>query len=220
MQNRPGPSVLKYQKGIRSGSSTNVIIGQCRSNSDVLDVGCASGYLGVELNKIGCRTWGVDIDRFALTSIPDGIYSEITEMDLNLLGEQGPFFPRLFDVIILADVLEHLVDPGRILSILVKSLKADGELIVSLPNVANVSVRASLLVGHFDYVDRGILDKTHLHLYTYASAARLVQSCGLEIKKSRAGSDRFGTILNKWPKISQRVATLLAYNIIYVCKVA
>ena len=187
LQSNRNSNPLKYQKGTKRGSSTNIVVGACPVNSDVLDVGCASGYLGDELKRKGCQIWGVDNDRIALASIPNGIYEEVRELDLNSVVEDVPLFPCLFDVIILADVLEHLVNPSATLKVLIKSIKPNGQFIISLPNVAHISIRASLLRGHFDYVDRGILDRTHLHLYTYDSAALLLQKCGLNVERTLAG---------------------------------
>jgi len=53
---------------------------------------------------------------------------------------------------------------------------------VSLPNIANVSVRAALLLGHFRYTERGILDRTHLSFYTLASAKHLLEGAGFRIR--------------------------------------
>jgi len=218
MDNELNSKVLKYSKGTKPGGTTSVILGACPKGTDVLDVGCASGYLGEELHSLGCRVWGVDSDKFALDNVAQGTYEETLELDLNLPTDEGPFFPRLFDVVIAADVLEHLLDPERVLRTLSKSLKPNGLLILSLPNVANFSIRIPLLFGRFDYTEVGILDRTHLHLFTYSSAAQLVKDSGLEIESALAGSDRFGLLLNKTAIVRSRLAPLLAFNIIYVCR--
>jgi hypothetical protein len=66
-----------------------------------------------------------------------------------------------------------------------KALKPNGRLIVSLPNVANISVRLALLFGQFNYMERGILDRTHLHFYTRKTARALLESAGWEIVESK-----------------------------------
>ena len=211
--------VLKYSKGTKPGGTNSVILKACPKGTDVLDVGCASGYLGEELHNLGCKVWGVDSDKFALGNIPKGTYEETLELDLNLQTDVGPFFPRLFDVVIAADVLEHLLDPQRVLRTLSKSLKPNGLIIISLPNVANFSIRIPLIFGRFDYTELGILDRTHLHLFTYKSAAQLVRDSGLEIESTFAGSDRFGQLLNKSAIIRTGLSPLLAFSIIYTCRV-
>jgi len=76
--------------------------------------------------------------------------------------------------------LEHLKNPLEVLRQLTASLKQDGAVIVSLPNVANLYIRLSLLLGRFDYQDRGILDRTHLHFFTRKSFLQFLQCAGLE----------------------------------------
>lgn len=69
---------------------------------------------------------------------------------------------KIFDYIILGDVLEHLTDPWKIVNELKQYLKKDGCLISSIPNIMHVSVLRNLVLGNFTYEDSGILDKTHL----------------------------------------------------------
>jgi len=218
LERESNSKALKYSKGTKPGGTTSAILGACPKGTDVLDVGCASGYLGEELHNFGCRVWGVDSDKLALGNIPRGAYEETLDLDLNLPTDSGPFYPRLFDVVIAADVLEHVLDPERVLRTLSKSLKLNGLIILSLPNVANVSIRIPLLFGRFDYTELGILDRTHLHLFTYKSAAQLVRDSGLEIELTLAGSDRFGRLLNKSPIVCKKLGPLFAFNIIYVCR--
>jgi hypothetical protein len=54
-------------------------------------------------------------------------------------------------------------------------------LLVSLPNVANITIRLGLLVGRFDYAERGILDKGHLRFFTQRTARRLLEENGYEV---------------------------------------
>jgi len=89
-----------------------------------------------------------------------------------------------FDSVLLLDVLEHLRDPEGLLALCRTVLMPSGSVIVSVPNVANLIVRLSLLVGRFDYADRGILDRTHLRFFTRKSARRLLQQAGFEITDS------------------------------------
>ncbi len=86
-----------------------------------------------------------------------------------------------YDIVIAADILEHLLYPEEILSKLKACVKKGGLLLVSLPNVANVYVRLNLLLGRFPYHSKGLLDRTHLHFYTRKSAERLVSRTGWEI---------------------------------------
>ena len=89
-------------------------------------------------------------------------------------------------VVVCGDVLEHLIQPVEQLQRLVELQPIGCLYIISVPNVANVWVRLNLLLGHFDYSDRGILDRTHLHFFTRKTFLFLLQSAGLEVKEIQA----------------------------------
>ena len=97
--------------------------------------------------------------------------------------EAGLRLSRKFDVIVLADVLEHLRQPLNVLIHLRDLLSSTGRFVISVPNVANIYVRLSLLFGRFEYADRGILDETHLRFFTLNSACALVQKAALRVKQ-------------------------------------
>jgi 2-polyprenyl-3-methyl-5-hydroxy-6-metoxy-1,4-benzoquinol methylase len=86
-----------------------------------------------------------------------------------------------FDVVVCADVLEHLASPEALLERIHAWLHPEGILLVSLPNIANVSIRAALVLGHFRYTERGILDRSHLSFYTRASARDLIEKSGFRV---------------------------------------
>lgn len=79
------------------------------------------------------------------------------------------------------DILEHLPDPRSLLLDCRKMLNPNGKLLASVPNVANLAVRLSLLLGRFEYAERGILDRTHLRFFTRRSARRLLEEAGYQI---------------------------------------
>lgn len=156
-------------------------------NKTVLDVGCASGYLGEILIKEGNVLYGIDGNKEAI-EIAEKKYKGVAHLDLNDTNPdrlENLFDGVIFDVIIFADVLEHLFDPETVLRNFGKFLKPDGRIIVSLPNVALWRVRINLLFGQFNYTDYGVLDRTHLHLYTFKTGKELVRNSGF-----RAISDR------------------------------
>lgn len=142
--------------------------GGCR----VLDVGCGPGYLLRELAARGFAATG--IDRSAPDALPQG--ADFVAADLN--GEL-PSLPDSFDYVLLADVLEHLQHPERVVAWTLRYLKPDGRLLISVPNVAHLYVRWKLLWGSFDYQERGILDRTHVRFFTRKSLAAFLDDCGL-----------------------------------------
>lgn len=139
----------------------------------VLDVGCGQGELAHTLRMRGHHVVGVDIrpPRFEL--------DEFLQADLFQGLNIDP--SRRFDVVILADVLEHMPDPLALLNQAASHLAPGGSLLVSLPNTVHWSVRMQVARGKFDYTNKGILDRGHLRLFTYESALRLFNDAGLRL---------------------------------------
>jgi 2-polyprenyl-3-methyl-5-hydroxy-6-metoxy-1,4-benzoquinol methylase len=144
--------------------------------SPILDVGAARGFLGHLLRDTSLVLDAVE---------PNGTWA----------AEARPFYRQVFDtaiesadlperayrVIVCADVLEHTVDPSAVLRKLRRSATDDALFVVSLPNVAHLAVRLMLLAGYFPKMDRGILDRTHLHFYTRRTAEELLRAEGLRM---------------------------------------
>jgi 2-polyprenyl-3-methyl-5-hydroxy-6-metoxy-1,4-benzoquinol methylase len=86
-----------------------------------------------------------------------------------------------FDIILFADVLENTPDPLSVLLFYRRFLKPGGKIVVSLPNIACWDRRLALLFGHFDYMDSGIMDRTHLRFFTFRTAQALLREAGLAI---------------------------------------
>ena len=155
----------------------------------VLDVGCATGSLAQALhNDKECQVVGVEYNpRSVAVCQKLNVFARVIQYDMNNFTiADFAEYKGFFDYIVCADVLEHLLQPERILAELKLLLKKDGKLVISLPNVAHASIKANLLFNDFTYTDMGILDKTHLHFYTYKSIAQLLVKCGLKVVKASA----------------------------------
>ncbi len=70
-----------------------------------------------------------------------------------------------FEVIVAADVLEHLYDPWATLRTVRDILDTDGYVVVSLPHIGHNAVIACILQEDFEYQDWGLLDKTHIRFF-------------------------------------------------------
>ena len=141
------------------------------------------GFFAERLTQANNRVVGVDIlpqikQRDSLLEY----YQADLDQGLNSVIEQ--IDNRKFDKVLLQDVLEHLRYPESVLKDCTRVLKPNGQVVVSVPNIANITVRLSLLFGKFEYTDRGILDKTHLRFFTQKTARRMLEECGYEIQHS------------------------------------
>ena len=147
----------------------------------VLDVGCGVGLNGAAIKRTGARVTGLEIVPRSIErarAVLDEVVSADITSDQAVAEALGG---RKFDLIVFADVLEHMVHPRATLERFLPYLEDDGQILVSLPNVAAWTVRLGLLAGRFDYQPSGILDDTHLRFFTRKSAARLCESAGLEV---------------------------------------
>lgn len=147
--------------------------------SSVLELGCASGFLSAELSALGCLIVGVEIDETA-AAIASQFCTRTLLLDLDDFKSDS-MSGQTFDIILAGDVLEHLKDPARLLTLLGDSLRPTGELVLSVPNVAHASVRLHLLSGSFEYGDFGLLDRTHLRFFTRSSLHELLRQSGFVI---------------------------------------
>jgi 2-polyprenyl-3-methyl-5-hydroxy-6-metoxy-1,4-benzoquinol methylase len=151
---------------------------------DVLDVGCGEGFLAAQIQQMGNHVTGIDV-------LPEAKRQQFFDQYVQADLDQGidPQTPALrgreFDKVLLLDVLEHLRQPDRLLLDCGTFLKSNGRLIVSLPNIANITVRLMLLCGRFHYTERGILDKTHLRFFTRKTACKLLESNGYRVVEKR-----------------------------------
>jgi 2-polyprenyl-3-methyl-5-hydroxy-6-metoxy-1,4-benzoquinol methylase len=152
-----------------------------RKDLDVLDVGCGFATTSQHIAKRGNRVIGIESSEQAVTVARTRV-QEIIHADLQQLDDvKRSIGDRRFDVIIFADVLEHLAWPIGILRGYLDLLKAGGSVMVSLPNVGLWSVRLNLLLGRFHYEETGVLDRTHLRFFTRRSAREMIEQAGLEI---------------------------------------
>ena len=185
-----------------------LILSLLSENELILDVGCNSGYLGAHSKKN--QFCGIELNKKEAKKAKKEYRKVLTGDVENLIGSSLSL-PK-FDIIVFADILEHLVHPRTTLVYFINNfLKNDGRVIISLPNIAHLSIRIKLLVGKFDYTKSGILDKTHLHLYTLKSAKKLINKSGLKVEKVVYSSNRFGWLIRRMPFLG----TILGFNLIF-----
>ena len=148
---------------------------------EVLDIGCGEGFFA---STIADNNYIVGIDYLEHPSNL-GAFKKYFQADLEngLSDLQKGLDGVKFDRVLLPDVLEHLRFPERLLKDCYQTLRTNGLIIVSVPNVANITVRLALLLGRWNYTERGILDKTHYRFYTHFTMQKLLEENGYEIVK-------------------------------------
>ncbi|HET9849717.1 MAG TPA: class I SAM-dependent methyltransferase [Candidatus Dormibacteraeota bacterium] len=151
----------------------------CGRDKRVLEVGCSTGMVSEALQAQGCRVTGIEIDagaaRVAEQYCERVLVGDIEQMDLSAAGDQ-------YDVLLLADVLEHLREPVSVLHRLGSLLGPNGHAVISVPNVANWAMRLGLLAGRWNYTERGILDRTHLRFFTLKALKAAIRDAGFTVE--------------------------------------
>jgi len=144
----------------------------------VLELGPATGYMSHAFVERGCTVVGIELDP-EMGERAGQVCERVIVGDLDKLDLDAELGEERFDVIVAADVLEHLRDPLDVLTRLEKFLEPDGHFVISIPNVAHGSVRLALLSGHFDYQNIGLLDSTHLRFFTRETFEQLLDEAEL-----------------------------------------
>jgi methionine biosynthesis protein MetW len=153
--------------------------------SRVLDVGCGTGSVTLIANASKDNVVLAiepDADRCAV-AVARGIEVFHGLLDQGFISRSGPF-----DVVMFADVLEHLSSPDDMLGLAVSSLRPGGNILASVPNVAHWSLRLNLLFGRFDYAETGLCDATHLRWFTERTFRNLFGHHALEIVALRCSA--------------------------------
>lgn len=176
-----------YDENIKSDSHISVVK-RIKEKSIVLDVGCSSGLIGYLLSKYKkCTIDGIEYNKEAYKSAKSKcIYRDVLNFSItdSSDSEYKKFFKknRKYDYIIFADVLEHLVEPWKVLVDFSTLLNKNGKIIISLPNIAHIDIIKGLINQEFNYSRWGILDKTHLIFFTPSSFKDMIYNIADEYK--------------------------------------
>ncbi|MBU4140145.1 MAG: class I SAM-dependent methyltransferase, partial [Euryarchaeota archaeon] len=153
---------------------------QIPHGSRVLEIGCADGRLANMLTiKKKCKVYCVEKDH-AMACIARGKCEQMLNIDIE--STALPFDNGFFDCMIMGNVLEHMVEPEKVLKDIRKYLSDDSFLIYSVPSIVNWHSRLTIFFGKFEYADRGVFDRTHLHFYNLNSAKKLASDAGYRIE--------------------------------------
>jgi 2-polyprenyl-3-methyl-5-hydroxy-6-metoxy-1,4-benzoquinol methylase len=147
----------------------------------VLDVGCGVGLNGQAARRRGARVTGIELVPASIARARE-VLDEVLAVDITRDDDVcAALAGRSFDLLLLADVLEHTADPRAVLERFLPYLADEGHVLISLPNVAAWPVRLGLAAGRFEYTESGILDDSHLRFFTRKTATALAEAAGLEV---------------------------------------
>jgi 2-polyprenyl-3-methyl-5-hydroxy-6-metoxy-1,4-benzoquinol methylase/glycosyltransferase involved in cell wall biosynthesis len=154
-----------------------LLLEQIPPGARVLELGCGRGYAAVAMASRGCTVVGVELDGEAAAEARSRCERVFTG-DVAAVLASDELAGRTFDVIVAADVIEHLVDPTEVLRRCRGLLGDGGFILASIPNATHASVVLEMCEGRLPLSDEGLLDRTHLHFFGEDSALDLFARAG------------------------------------------
>lgn len=170
-----------YEISLDSDRAAAKLLRFVGNNKSVLEIGCASGVQSKVLaEQLGCKVTGIEIDAAAAEEARKFcdrvIVGNVEELDLvTAIGD------KKYDVVIFADVLEHLKYPEHVLEKTKPFLADDGYVVASIPNIVHASVIYEMMKGRFDYRHFGLLDDTHIRFFTKKTIYHVFERAGFII---------------------------------------
>lgn len=172
----------EYEVDSRSATAPAHVVRLVGQYKRVLEVGCGPGSITRILATEGqCSVTGLELDTEAIKKASP-FCETIYQADLN--AEHWPLLlegSAPFNVLVAADVLEHLYDPWTALKRMVPLINDNGYLVISLPHAGHAAVLACLLNGNFEYRDWGLLDRTHIRFFGLKNIEDLFSQADLKI---------------------------------------
>jgi glycosyltransferase involved in cell wall biosynthesis len=177
---------INEQYSLKSGypSSHQFALDRVNAGAKVLDLGSGTGYVTKALHDRGAEV--ISVDRYihpaaALYSV-DTFEAEVEALDLDEVDLDQ------LDIILMLDIIQRLKDPEGFMLKLRRQYARHNppKLIITTANVGFFIPRLMLLLGQFNYANRGILDRDHRRLFTFASLKRLLSSTGYDVLEVHA----------------------------------
>lgn len=159
---------------MKSENSASIILNMIQPGSTVVEFGCAEGRMTKYMKEIlDCQVYIIEFDEEAfekaMNYAVDGFRCDIEAFEWVEMFNSVPV-----DYVIFADVLEHLCNPEQVVERIYSMLPEQGQLLLSVPNLAHSAVILGLMKDRFTYRHEGLLDNTHIHFFTYYSLEEML----------------------------------------------
>ncbi len=214
-----GQVELTYDLKMGFASSHTFAIEAVKPGAKVLDIGCGQGYVAKELAAKAAEVTGIDQYVPAESPAPN---VQLRRWDLDM--QQFPVEVSQYEQIFMLDVIEHLHDPEAFMETLREATgRKRPEIVLTTANIGFFITRFMLLLGHFNYGRKGILDRTHTRLFTFNSLKELFDQTGYQVLEVRGipapfpkalGDNALGQLLVKLNQLFIKISKgLFSYQI-------
>ncbi len=148
----------------------------------ILDIGCGEGIIGRLLKERGAEVHGADISPLGVEKASK-VLDKAFVLDLEKRAELNAVLSNNYDFIIMSEVLEHLFNPETVLRAISGSAP-NTKVVISVPNILFWRNRLKIFMGSFEYTKSGLMDRGHIHFFSYKSFVEMMSSEGFKIESS------------------------------------
>lgn len=205
----------EYKVALDADSGPARVVRLVGTNKRVLEIGAGPGSITKLLTSVSkCRVTALDIDSESIKKI-EPYCERAYQADLNdsawpsVLGNGAKF-----EVLVAADVLEHVYEPLKVLETMKSLLTNEGYVVISIPHVGHSVIHACLLDEDFEYNDFGLLDKTHIRFFGIKNIQKLFENAGMKIVHAEfvVRNPEHTEFSKRWARTSKEVKDVLAKN--------
>ena len=205
----------EYDVDLSGDTAPARVVRMVGDSKQVLEIGAGPGSITRHLKGAGgCEVTALELDADAI-KILKPFCRKVVQANLNdpdwpsTLDGEGPF-----EVVVAADVLEHVYDPWITLQKFKGFLKDDGYIVISLPHVGHNAIIACLLGENFEYRDWGLLDRTHIRFFGIRNIESLFEQSGLKIVEAQfvLVPPEESEFAGAWQNLSPQMRSQLAEN--------
>ena len=205
----------EYQVGMEGDGAPARVVRMVGENKQVMEVGAGPGSITKLLTFVSnCRVTALEIDSEAIKKL-EPICECAYQVDLNDKSwHETVNIDKLFDVVVAADVLEHVYEPLNVLKDMKSFLNDTGYLVISIPHVGHSVIHACLLEEDFEYSDFGLLDRTHIRFFGIKNIQKLFEDAGLKIVHAEfvVRNPEHTEFAKRWSRVSPEIRNMLAKN--------
>ncbi len=147
----------------------------CGSGHKILDVGCGDGFIGRILMDNGNDVVGVEIH--------DEPIREARKKGMKVIkarAQKLPFKSNTFEIVVMAEVIEHFLETEAALAEVRRVLKPGGRVIITTPNFASFRDRILVLFGKLQAFSQ---HKDHVKFFNKERLIKVLDDCGFEVVK-------------------------------------